>query len=99
MATYAELLAASQDEGLQKKVRVACVIAAEAVRTEDVGTANHAARMAWAKLVYADPASVAQRMVWAVLGQNQAATLSQITGASDATVQTAVNNAVNVFAS
>jgi hypothetical protein len=36
--------------------------------------------------------------MWPVLAQNKAAALSQITGADDATVQTAVNAAVNVFA-
>jgi len=47
-------------------VRGACVIAAEVVRTEatDRTTGPRAARLTWAKSVYTDPSSVAQRMLW-----------------------------------
>jgi len=99
MATFAELLTASTNDVLTQKVRVACVLAAEGVRTEDPGVANHALRLVWAKAVYANPEAEGRRMVWAVLAQNQAFTLAQITGASDATVLTAVSTAINVFAS
>lgn len=98
MATYTELLTLSENETLRQKVRVACVIAAEVVRTESAGTANHAARMAWAKAVYVNPADVMQRMLWAVLAQNKAASFSTIAAADDATVQTAVTAAIDVFA-
>lgn len=98
MATYAELLLASENETLRNKIKVANVIAAEVVRTEANGTPNHDNRMVWAKTVFTDPEGTARRMVWAVLAQNSTATLAQITGASDATVQSAVNAAVDVFA-
>lgn len=98
MATYAELLTASGDTGLINKLRVAVVIAAEKVRTEAPATTNHANRLLWAKAVYANPATEGQRMMWAVLAQNQAATLAAITGATDSAVQTAVDAAVDVFA-
>jgi hypothetical protein len=97
VATYAELLTLSEDPGLRNKVRVACVLAAEVVRTELGTVTNHAARLVWAKSVYAAPDSVAQRMLWAVLAQNQAAPLATIQAATDSTVQTAVNAAVDVF--
>lgn len=98
MATYAELITASQNGVLTDKIKVACFIAAEVVRTEATGTANHANRLLWAKQVYGNPAGEAVRMTWAVLAQNAGAALGAITGASDATVQTAVNAAVDVFA-
>lgn len=98
MATYDELLTASENPALVKHIRVACMIAAEAIRTEAAGTTNHANRLIWAKAAFADPVTVGQRMVWAVLAQNAGAALASITGASDATVQTAVNAAVDVFA-
>lgn len=98
MATYDELLLAAEDAGLNKKIRVACIIAAEAIRTEVVGATNHANRMLWAKAVFQNPPAEATRMVWAVLAQNRTATLAAIVGASDATVQTAVSAAVDVFA-
>lgn len=99
MATYAELLSASENDVLKNKIRVAVVIAAEVVRTEAGTVTNHANRLVWAKSVFTAPDTEAKRMMWAVLAQNQAATLAQITGATDATVQNAVNNAVDVFAS
>lgn len=98
MATYAELLTLSTNAILMKKIRVAVVIAAEVVRTEQDTTANHANRLLWAKNVYANPDMEAQRMVWAVLAQNKDATATAIESADDATVQTAVNAAINVFA-
>jgi hypothetical protein len=98
MATYAELLVASENPTLNNKIRVACFIAAEVVRTEGGATANHANRLVWAKSVFANPDQEAKRMLWAVLAQNASATLAQITGATDAAVQTAVNAAVDVFA-
>jgi hypothetical protein len=98
MATYAELLGASTDPTLNNKIRVAVVIAAEVVRTENGATANHANRLVWAAKVFDSPDSEAKRMIWAVLAQNSNATLAAILGASDATVQSAVNAAIDVFA-
>jgi hypothetical protein len=99
MATYAELLTASANDTLRQKVRVACAIAAEKVRTEGSAVTNHTARMVWAKSVYANPEAEGVRMVWAVLAQNSAATFTALISASDATVQSAVDAAVDVFAS
>lgn len=98
MATYDELLLASEDAGLNNKIRVACFIAAESVRTEVNTTTNHTNRMLWAKRVFENPESEAKRMIWAVLAQNKTATLAQIVGAADATVQSAVAAAIDVFA-
>lgn len=98
MATYDEILIAHADTGLLNKVRVATVVAATDIMLEADTTANHANRIIWAKTVFADPALAGARMMWPVLAQNKAFTLAQITGADDATVQTAVNSAVNVFA-
>lgn len=99
MATYAELLQAEQDPALHNKIRVAVVIAAEIVRTESNATSNHANRLVWAKGAYGDPDLEVKRMKRAVLAQNKTATYAAIVGADDATVQSAVNNAIDVFAS
>lgn len=98
MATYDELLLAAEDPGLNKRVRVACVIAADTVCSEQVATTNHVNRMIWAKSVFQNPVAEASRMLWAVLAQNKGATLAAITGATDATIQTAVAAAVDRFA-
>ena len=98
MATYAELLTASEDSTLNNKMRVAVIIAANTIAQEAGATTNHANRMLWAKAAFKDPASAARSLLWSVLAQNAGATFAQIVGASDATVQTAVNSAIDVFA-
>lgn len=98
MATLAELQGLFSDAGLLPKIEAACVIAAEAIRVEAANTANHSARVAWAKQVYTSPSTVAQYMLKAVLAQNSTLTVAQLQGASDAAIQAAVNAAVNMFA-
>lgn len=98
MATYDELLQANANSALLNKVRVAVVVAATDIMAEATAIANHTNRLKWAKEVFTDPAQAGARMMWPVLAQNKTAPLASITGADDATVQTAVNNAVNVFA-
>ena len=99
MATYTELYGIRSDSALRNRVTVGCIVAAEAVRNESDQTVNHANRLIWAALVFANPEHEAERMLWAILAQNNAATVAAITGASDATLQTAVNAAVNSPAS
>lgn len=98
MATYTELFGLRANDSLRNKIIVACIIAAEAIRNEAAETANHANRLVWAAAVFASPTSEAERMLWAVLAQNAAQSVATITGATDAAIQTAVNGAVNVFA-
>ena len=97
MATYIELIGLSQDSTLRQKIAVACVIAAENIRVEDVATANHVNRLAWAKTVWASPTATADKVIWTVLAQNKAATVAAMTGATDASIQTAVDAAVAAF--
>jgi hypothetical protein len=98
MATLAELFSELNDPVLQQKTNAACLVAANLVTTEAAGTANHANRLKWAKRVFQDPVGQGLLMLRAVLAANNAATLAQITGASDATIQSAVNAAIDVLA-
>lgn len=98
MATYAELYNLQSNSALKNRIAVACVVAAELIRGEDVATVNHTNRATWARNVFADAGRESTRMMMAVLAQNRGFTVAQITGATDAEIQTAVNNAVNVFA-
>ena len=98
MATYTDLKLVSADATFLDRVQVACIVAAEQIRLEAVTVPNHDARLAWAKNVFFNPKTEAQRMAWAVLAQNRSATLAQITGATDAQLQTTVDAAVNLFA-
>lgn len=98
MATYAELGTASNNGPLLSRIEVACAVAADKIRTELDTTPNHAARVAWARQAFADPARAARGLLWCVLAQNRTAELSVILAASDALVQTAVDAAVNAVA-
>ena len=98
MATYAELYELRTDSALRNRVTTACIIAAESVMSEASNAANHANRMIWAKAVFANPFSEASRMFMAILAANSDLTIAQIQGASDAAIQTNVDNHVDLFA-
>jgi hypothetical protein len=98
MATYTELRALFGNDDLRNKVEVAVIIAAEAIRGESVETDNHANRLVWAKAAFSKPQSVSDRVLMSLLAAYSGETVGVITGASDAAIQTAVNNAVNIFA-
>ncbi len=98
MATLTELFTVINDSDLQDKVAAACLIAADIIRTEDAGTANHANRLLWAKDVFSNPRGVATAVTAAVVAANNGATVAQITNANDSSINTAVQNAVDIFA-
>ena len=97
MATYTELFSLSQNGPLKDKVAVACLMAAEIIRTELTSVPNHAARLVWARKALENPDAVAIAALRAALVQNNALTVAQIQGATDAALQTAVNNAVDLL--
>ncbi len=95
--TYLEAQTALENDPLKLKVRTAVVVAADAIRSEAPATTNHVARVAWAKGAFADPITTATTMLRAVIAQNIAQTFANVIGATDASIQTAVNNAVDVL--
>ena len=97
MATYAEITNLINDSTLRQKVTVACIVAAENIRTEAVDFPNHVNRLAWARTVYDAPSVMANRMMPSIIVQNKAITAAQITAASDAAIQAAVDGAVAAF--
>ncbi len=98
MATLAQIWTLLEDPGLKEKVSAACLKAANTIRLEATETANHANRIKWAKSVLVDPVKAGDDMLKAVLAINASAELVAITGASDATIESAVVEAVNIFA-
>jgi hypothetical protein len=98
MATLAELYDARNNSSLRNKITSAVAIAAEAIRLENVNTLNHVNRLIWARQAFANPAGVAEDVMWAVLAANESATAAQIAAVSDASIKAAVNAAVDVFA-
>lgn len=102
MATYEELFTLAngdpQGEALRNKVAVACMIAALAIAAEADTVPNHANRLIWAKSVLANPLAAGNQMYPAVLAANAGAPVATILNASDALIQTAVNDSVNLLA-
>lgn len=99
MATYEELHGLMQGKSaLRNKIAVAVVVAAETIREEDAGTENHANRLLWAAQAFNAPNALAERMLMAVLAANKSVSVATIETASDDTLQTAVDNAVDLFA-
>lgn len=95
---YTEVPTAVADPTLMIKVRVACVISAQNVFVEVGTTTNHTNRLLWAKATMSDPVGAGNRMMYAVVAQNIAATLAAVLGATDAAVLTAVAAAIDLFA-
>ena len=98
MATYEELRGLFSHGEMLNKVEVACIIAAETIRTEDGGTANHANRLLWAKAAFENPNQVREQMWKAMLAANESASVATLTTASDSVIQAAVDAAIDVFA-
>lgn len=97
MATYEELYTLSSDSTLIAKVTTAIAVAAETIRTEEDTVTNHAARVQWAIRALYNPDGEARKIMWALMAQNKTASTATILAASDAAIQTAVDNAVSLF--
>jgi hypothetical protein len=98
MATYLELRGLMDDNDLENRCAVACIVAAEAIMDEDPSTPNHEQRLTFANRAFTAPKDLANRVLMAVLAEYKGLEIAQIQGATDAQLQTAVNNAINVFA-
>lgn len=95
MATLLELntlVSSSDSSDLRKKIIAAITIKANAVVDSASPTA---AALAWAKAALADPRAYEQLALHTALASNSGATVAQIVGASDASLQTIVNGVVD----
>ena len=91
MATYLELNELSENGLIRNKVTAAVAILARGIFNEASPTTP---RKAWAESAIFDPASKTKEMIWYLLADNVAATKAQIEAGTDATILTAVTNAV-----
>jgi hypothetical protein len=98
MATLSELHSLFGNNDMLVKVESAIVVAAETIRTEDVGTTNHANRLIWAKAAFTNPRQFRDEMWRAMLGANESASIATILAATDSTIQNNVNAAIDIFA-
>lgn len=97
MASYEELYTLSLDASLVRRLTIAVAIAAEAIREEDPATANHDARVLWAKRALNNPDGMARQMLLVALAQNSAVPAATILAATDATLLSAVNAGVSLL--
>lgn len=98
MASYIEINDLMRNETLLGRVATAIAVEAVAISNESPTVTNHANRLLWAKKALINPKGMAQFILPALLGQNASATVAQISGISDAQVQSAVSATVNLFA-
>lgn len=93
MATYEELHNLHSDNDLTLKTQTAVVVAAyDLVKT---GTTPTAAEQKWASAVLNNPVEEAKKALRFVLAKNSGRTVATITGATDATLQSNVDEVVS----
>lgn len=93
MATYQELFDLRSNSDLRNKVAVACVKKAQAL-LDGTPTTD---QVAWASSTLASPIAQADKIFAYVLAANSAATVAQITSATDAAIQTNVDTAADAL--
>lgn len=90
MASYTELRDLFSNDALKNKLDIATIIAANNLLS---GTPT-AAEQKWAAHVFANPRAESQKALMAVLATNNGLTVAQITGASDAAIQSGVDSVI-----
>lgn len=93
MATYIELRGLFNDDVLVNKVTVATIISVDAILN---GTPTINDR-AYAAKVYGNPREEAEKVLMSVLAANASLTVSQISSATDAAIQTKVDLIVPIL--
>ncbi len=84
-----------EDGPTHQRVTVAVAFVAQDVLAESDQTANHAARVTWARNTLADPRAMARKLVWAVASDTTVA--ATWPGTTDTQIKAAVAARVNDF--
>lgn len=95
MATLTEIYNLHGNTELKAKVTAAVAKASVDVINEPVNTANHAARLVWAKDAFLNAGDAAERMMWAVVGNTTIQNSSP--NFIDDDIQFVVNSNINLF--
>ena len=96
MATYTELFELRQDSDLINRIAIAISIKAQVYIDGATPTTD---QLNWSAKVLppAGGRTEAEKLLQYLLASNNTATISQITGSTDATLQTAVDDAVDAL--
>lgn len=109
MASYEDIRSKFDDVAFINRVDVAVMVAVELIRNDEddgtgdgsgfeAGAANHDLRKTWTAVAL-DNFMRTTKQIWAlVLAQHRSSTIAQIDQATDSTLQTAVNKAVDLMA-
>jgi hypothetical protein len=97
MATYSELFQLSLDPTLVQRMTVAVAVAADTIRLEDAATPYHAERVQWAKRALQNPDNMARQCLLCALAQNRTLTQAQVAAATDAALQAAIDDAIQLL--
>ncbi len=92
MATYTELRDLYNDDSLRNRLDVAVTIAAHDLL---IAASPTLPEQQWAAATLANPRGEADKALRFLLAANQAATVAQIQGGSDSTLQAQVNSIVS----
>ena len=98
MATLTELFNLWNDSAIQNRITQAGMNIAQEILAEAVIVVNHTNRAKWAVAVMSNPQHWGTILMRVLLAKHNALTVAQITGATDATLTTAIRDVVNVFA-
>jgi len=96
MASYEDVRDLFADDALLNKTEVAVIVAADAI-TQNLATET-TERVAWAQRAVTSPREEAKKCLRRILGKNNAQTVANILGASDSSIQTAVDETVDLLA-
>ena len=96
MATLMEVYQLYYESNLKNRVEVAIAKAAVDIYKEDPTTANHAERLAWAKIAIQNTKVETERFIWGILADSTIQTVGN--SATDAQIISAVNAIVTVLA-
>lgn len=96
MASYLELHNLASDPDLRNKVQTAVMVAAEGIGAN--AATETVERKAWAQQAVRNPQQFAQIALRLALAKNKALTVAQISAAADASLQTAVDEMVDLMA-
>lgn len=98
MASNAQLYSLRNDQTLLERVAVSVSKAVATVAAESTGTANHAARLTWARQAMANPLKEAEQVIWILLAQNAGLSEAQIRAVADSALDSAVATLINPLA-
>lgn len=103
MATYKELFDLHANTAILERVMAAVAVACDLIRVESPGATQeevdlHTRRVVWARQAIRNVDGTARNIMWALMATNRDLTVAQIEGATDAQIQTAVNNVVGLLA-